>query len=75
MLSEYCMKFVDQAFRKLSSLPNAVDYELNGGLLIPKEIDKERRFDVCIGARYEFFGEAMYNERLRRPPIKVVEAF
>ena len=34
-----------------------------------------RRFDVCIGARYEFFGEAMCNECLRSPSIKIVEAF
>ena len=55
------MQFVDQSLRKASSLPNTVDYKLNGSLLISQEIDKKRRFDVGVGARYEFFSEAMCN--------------
>ena len=75
MLCENGVKFVDQALCKFPRFPNAVDHKLNGGLLVPEEIDEKGRFDVCVGARYEFFSEAVRNECFRGPAIEIVEAF
>ena len=75
MLSEDCVKFVDQTFRKISGFPNAVDHKLNCCFLISQKIDEMRWFDVCIGARYEFFSKAMRNQCFCSPSVKIVKAF
>src|SRR5260370_34809511 len=69
------MEFVDDTLCEVTAPGDAVDRKLNGGLLIPQDVNQAGWLHIRIRARHPAFQDSVRYQRFRGTSIQVVQPF